>query len=32
MHDFFLGAIFAFMILLPCIVASASGKAGEEEA
>jgi hypothetical protein len=32
MHDIILAAIFAAMILVPCIVASASGKSNEEEA
>ena len=32
MHDLILAAVFAAMILLPCIVASASGKSSGEEA
>jgi hypothetical protein len=32
MHDLIIASIFAAMILIPCIVASASGKTSEEKA
>lgn len=32
MHDLILASIFAAMILVPCVVASGSGKSSEEEA